>query len=479
MGKVTFIAGIYIIIIMFPRYVRYMNWKTYFLAGLAACLLTAGCGRKGMVAHPSVLPEPVFMLEKEGTFTLPRNPKICVANVGQNSATVRLILKSLRQAHTYPRLVSTSQDSDIELWLNDTVNSELGDEGYLLEVRSGGIRLSANTETGLLYGYQTLLQLLPADVTEVAYGSMVLTERTILDYPRFGWRGLLVNASGQPPRIKDLKRVVDVMAAYKLNRLCMDGGQWNADTTVWMADSLRGYSRAETEELASYAACHGVQVLWDSLPPVAEELRTGLEAARAGQRVVLAPADYWSFDHYQADPRYQPAASEGVITLAQAYSFDPLPLGTNSHVAANVDGGQCRVATDCIGDLSELEYMLLPRILAVGECLWSPAVKRDWGHFRRKVEEEKERLDHRGYRYCEGSFTPKFTVRRVNESVVNVAIGTEVPNTYIFYTTDRSTPTRESAVYLGPFNLERGTHIKLLPVYKGVERDSVYEFIIK
>ena len=49
----------------------------------------------------------------------------------------------------------------------------------------------------------------------------------------------------------------------------------------------------------------------------------------------------------------------------------------------------------------------------------------------------------------------------------------------IFYTTDGSTPTRESAVYIGPVNLQRGTHIKLLPVYKGVDRDSVYEFVIK
>ena len=54
-----------------------------------------------------------------------------------------------------------------------------------------------------------------------------------------------------------------------------------------------------------------------------------------------------------------------------------------------------------------------------------------------------------------------------------------MPNTYIFYTTDNSTPTRESTVYIGPVNMTRGTHIKILPVYKGEVRDSVYEFVIK
>ena len=62
---------------------------------------------------------------------------------------------------------------------------------------------------------------------------------------------------------------------------------------------------------------------------------------------------------------------------------------------------------------------------------------------------------------------------------MNIAIATEVPSTYIFYTTDMSTPTRRSAIYIGPINLASGTHIKLLPVYKGIERDSVYEFVIK
>ena len=130
-------------------------------------------------------------------------------------------------------------------------------------------------------------------------------------------------------------------------------------------------------------------------------------------------------------------------------------------------------------DLGQTEYMLLPRLLAVAENLWTPGDKRSWKSFRKRVESQKERLSARGYGYCEGSFTPLFRATRVDDRTMNIAIETEVPNTYIFYTTDMSTPTRESNIYLGPINLARGTHIKILPVYKDIERDSVYEFIIK
>ena len=447
---------------------------------LLALLALAGCGRKATVVHPTVVPEPVFMVEKEGSFTLGATPRISVVNVGQNSATVKFVMNTLRHARMHPKLVSSSEDTDIKLVIYDTANTELGDEGYLVEVRSGGIRLSANTETGLFYASQTFMQLLPTDVTATSYSSVVLPECTILDYPRFGWRGMHLDLSDGALSVKTLRRVVDMMATYKLNQLCVTGGVWSDDTLSWKIDTLTVYERADIDALSEYASECGVRLLWDSSSYIeADDLRMGLDSARAGLQVVMSPVEVWSLDRYQADPRYQPKAAEGLSTLGNVYDFEPVPVGTNSHVAVNIKGGQCRMHTAYVTDQQQVEYMLLPRLLAVSEVLWSPRDKKDWKRFRRKVEREKERFAAKRYSYCEGSFTPRFTVHRVDDHTVNVVIGTEVPNTYIFYTTDMSVPTRESAIYLGPVNLERGTHIKLLSVYKDVERDSVYEFVIK
>lgn len=621
-----------------------------------AALLATGCGRKAVVREPNVVPEPVFMVQKEGSFTLHGNPKLSVARLGQNSATVKYIMKSLRHARLRPKLVPMSSNSDIELVLYDTVNPELGDEGYLLEVRSSGITLSANTERGIFYAYQTLVQMLPNDVTNTVYSSITLPECTILDYPRFEWRGVHLDVSRHFFPVKFIKKYLDVMANYKMNRfhfhltddhgwrlpserypLLNTVGSWRVDRDgqPWgKADPPRDgerttyggfYSREELEEIIEYAAERGIEVIpevempghcaallaaypqlscngqgshvaigpcwpspvlcagndsslaminhildevcdifpsryihiggdeafkdawrqcprcqqrirqehladeeqlqswfiaqvqkhlaqrgktiigWDEIMGLKEGswgmeavvnsrnemlgddavvmswrgLKPGMEAAREGRKVIMCPTEFCYLDYYQADARYQPDAIGGMITLRKAYEFNPAPLGTNLHVEANILGGQCNLWTEFINTPQHAEYMLLPRMLAISEALWSPAAKKDWNRFRRKVEEQKERLRVKGYNYCEGSFTPQFTARRVDDNTMNIAISTEVPNTYIFYTTDLSTPTRESAIYLGPVNLIRGTHIKLLPVYKDIERDSVYEFVIK
>lgn len=624
---------------------------------LVVLILATGCGRSVTVGDVSVVPEPVFCVQKEGTFTLRGNPRLSVQGFGQNSPTAKYIMKSLRSAHMHPSLVPTSSEADISLVLNDTVNSEIGTEGYLLEVRNGGIRISANSETGLLYGYQTLVQLLPADVLKTTYRSITMPECTILDYPRFAWRGVMLDVSRHFFNVKHVKKVLDVMATYKMNKLhwhltddhgwrlpsekypqLNTVGSWRVDRddVAWgKAEPAREgeratyggyYSKEEIADVISYAADRGIEVIpevelpghvsavlaampqlacddypyevaigpywppkailcagndstltvlydlldevcdlfpskyihiggdeawkdnweacakcqrriraehldgeeqlqswlvgkvqqhlaergktiigWDEIMGLKKEgwsmdngvsetnpfvtddavvlswrgYEPGLAAARGGHPVIMCPTEYCYLDYYQADPRYQPASIGGLVTLSKAYGFDPVPEGTPAAVARNVIGGQCNLWAEYINTPQHAEYMLLPRMLATAECLWTPRDNKDWNRFRRKVEVQKDRLHAKGYNYCEGSFTPHFTARRVDDNTMNISISTEVPNTYIFYTTDLSTPTRESLIYIGPINLERGTHIKILPVYKDIERDSVYEFLIK
>lgn len=609
---------------------------------LVAALLVAGCGRRAQVTELSIVPEPLFTLQKEGSYTINGSPKISVSGVGQNSETVKYILKSLRQGRLRPRLVSSSDVSDIDLVINDTVNTEIGDEGYLLEVRPTGIRLSANTEVGLFYAYQTLIQILPADVSKTVYSSITIPECTILDAPRYSWRGVHLDVCRHFFPVKFIKHYLDVMAAYKMNKFhfhLTDDHGWRLPSEAyprlntvgsWRVDrdnepwgkatppregeraTYGGfYTREELMDIVEYAAVRGIEVIpevempghssailaaypelacddypyevaigpywppkailcagndsslalmyavldevcdifpskyihiggdeavkdnWEQCPRCQRRIRQehladeeqlqgwfmakieehlhqrgrtaigwdevsenglwskddivlswrgqkpGIDAAREGFKVIMCPTDYCYFDYYQADPRYQPASIGGLVTLKKAYEFEPAPAGLNSHVEANIMGGQCNLWTEYINTPSHAEYMLLPRMLATSECLWSQHDQKDWNRFRRKVESQKDRLAAKGYNYCEGNFTPQFTARRVDDHTMNIAITTEVPNTYIFYTTDMSTPTRASSIYLGPINLERGTHIKILPVYQDIERDSVYEFVIK
>ena len=456
-----------------------MDKRGYILLLAIGCWLLAGCGRTATVEEVSIVPEPLFVVEKEGSFTLHNTVRVSVSGIGQNTASVRYILQSMRKMHMRPRMVATTESSDMRLLIEERENPEMGTEGYMIEVRPGGVTLRANSEEGLFYAYQSLVQMLPADMEERVYGSVVLPECTVLDRPRMGWRGVELDAGHVAFSPREVRRWIEVMAMYKMNRLVVRSEEdWLSDEE---RESLVEYGMERNVKLVEVGCDSGYTAVADGeeMPLVCANLKEGMDSARAGRRVAMSPEEYCDLATYPADARYQGVAAEGMTTLAKAYQFDPAPIGTNQHVEANICGGLCRLSTSRLSSTAEAEYMLLPRMLAIAEALWSQRDSKNWMRFRRRVESEKDRLEAKGYSYCEGSFTPMFTARKVDDRTMSIAIETEVPNTYIFYTTDGTTPTRQSNIYLGPFDLERGTHLKILPVYKNIERDSVYEYIIR
>jgi len=79
----------------------------------------------------------------------------------------------------------------------------------------------ARTPAGLFYGVQTLRQLLPAAVEYSAAfpRPMRLPAARVVDAPRFAWRGAMLDVARHFIEAAEVKRFVDLMALYKLNRL--------------------------------------------------------------------------------------------------------------------------------------------------------------------------------------------------------------------------------------------------------------------
>lgn len=196
--------------------------------------------------------------------------------------------------------------------------------------------------------------------------------------------------------------------------------------------------------------------------------------------VVATSEEYCSFDCYQADSMYQPMAKPQMLPLAKVYEYEPFPVSVSDENCAMALGGQCNLWTEYISTNDQLEYMLFPRMCAFAEVLWSPKESRDWESFRSRVEVAKRYLIARGYKVCSGSFKPEVNVERAQTDANSrvVTIETETANTYVFYTLDGSTPTQSSHVYLAPFTVPKGTVLKTLSVYGGMERNRVYEYII-
>ena len=179
--------------------------------------------RRGVAQEINVLPQPVSLHQQAGVFIL--NPQVVII-YQKDKPELRDIALSLQQRIARPTGMQLSlrysKDNKtaryIWLKLNDRADSRLGKEGYTLNVTNQEVSLSANEPAGLFYGMQTLMQLLPADIeskTVVKDFKWSLPCVTILDYPRFGWRGLMLDVSRHFFPKEEVKQYIDQMAKYK------------------------------------------------------------------------------------------------------------------------------------------------------------------------------------------------------------------------------------------------------------------------
>jgi hexosaminidase len=160
--------------------------------------------------------------------------------------------------------------ADIRLTL-DGADPSLGSEGYRLEVRGDGITIRATTAAGVFYGVQTLRQLLPAEVeyTAAYRRPWVVPAIEIRDAPSFSWRGAMLDVARHFRSVEEVKRFIDLMVPYKLNRLHLhlsDDQGWRLDIPGWPDLARIGgstevgggpggyYSMEEYAELVAYAA---------------------------------------------------------------------------------------------------------------------------------------------------------------------------------------------------------------------------------
>lgn len=612
-----------------------------------ALALLCSCGRKTEIHDYSIVPEPAFMVMKNGSYTWSNSTSICFPGLEQNNTTVRYVMNSLRQMHLRPTLSGNAESDCIRFTLNDTSNSELGDEGYLIEVRSDGIFVSANTETGLFYGYQTLVQMLPEDVFMHRYSKITLPSCTILDNPRFEWRGSHLDVSRHFFSVKDVKRHLDLMAAYKLNKFhwhltddhgwriesdryprLNDIGSWRVDRSgEWdnakpaAADEKPTYggyyTKDEIREIVAYAAerhievipeieipghcsevlaaypqlgcanddttyqvqvgpywpprailCAGndsvMQFLYDVLDEIvplfpssyihiggdeaykenwhrcpncqarmkqlgltsveplqawmidqvgrhlAQQGKTiigwdeiidggasqtavvmawqnvgrGMEAARRGYRVIMTPTEHCYLNFYQGEAEYQPVAFPAQIPLHQAYRFDPVPLELNSRWASNVMGGQCNLWTEYIESYERAEYMLLPRLCAIAECLWSQREQKDWPRFRAKLVRQEARLRCQEYNVGESSFKPVVVYEKTAQNDYTVTIDWEREGTDVYYAVVPREHVGDTMwkpdmiLYTKPFTVQQGSVLMAQCHYQGNPKEKVYEYHI-
>lgn len=126
----------------------------------------------------------------------------------------------------------------------------------------------------------------------------------------------------------------------------------------------------------------------------------GIEAARAGNPVIMVPKWYCYFDYSQtSDPeRLEPLCVNRYVSVRQVYRLEPCDR-LNLHDARNVIGVQCNLWTEYITDMHHAEYMLLPRIAALAEVGWA-CDRKDYRGFTSRIEALRTIYEAEGYHYA-------------------------------------------------------------------------------
>ena len=170
------------------------------------------------------------------------------------------------------------------------LDKELAPEEYFIDITKKGVKIQASTVAGFRNASQTIGQMLPAAYygkAKAAGENWVLPCATIKDKPRFAYRGMHLDVARHFFDVNEVKRYLDVMAAYKLNRfhwhLTEDQG-WRieikkypklTEVGAWRDSTMIGknwnefdhtryggfYTQEEIKDVVAYAADLGITVI--------------------------------------------------------------------------------------------------------------------------------------------------------------------------------------------------------------------------
>ena len=334
--------------------------------------------------EPTIIPRPTEMKMNEGTFTLPQNLTIfvekgCGAEVKNMAKEFAQLLKFTTNVKKV-KVTSRSKRAHIIFGLNNKLETE----AYDLHVSSSQIFIRAAQPAGFFYALQTLKQMMPAEVMAEKMGQGVKDIKIpavyINDKPRFGWRGFMLDEGRHFFGKEEVKRVLDIMATYKMNRFhwhltedqgwrfevpkypkLTEIGAWrNSKVLGWAETKPDGqryggfYTKKDIQEIVEYAKARYIEIM----PEV--DIPGHSQAAVASYPQELAcdpqnPHEVWLWQGVSADvinvanPAAVQFAKDVVDELIELFPFGYIHLG----------GDECPTSkwernTDCQNLLKQL-----------------------------------------------------------------------------------------------------------------------------
>lgn len=165
----------------------------------------------------NIIPAPMSLTQHDGQFKL--NKKTTFGATTTEAKTIAEFFASKMKAATGYN-IQVADKGDITLAIDESL--DVNEEGYTLDVTPSNVTVKAKTPQGLFYGMQSFMQLLPAEIesAEKVEGiAWAAPSASIKDEPRFGYRGMMIDPCRHFMPVEDIKKQIDVLALFKINRL--------------------------------------------------------------------------------------------------------------------------------------------------------------------------------------------------------------------------------------------------------------------
>ncbi|RNL51326.1 beta-N-acetylhexosaminidase [Pedobacter jejuensis] len=218
----------------------------------------------------AIIPEPVSLMKKTGTFILPENISILAPKNEDLKQAIAFLSDRIEKATgKFVSSVTNANHPTIKFILNTQNDAQLGLEGYKLNVNPTQIVITANKPAGIFWGVQSLIQLFPADIESKEVVQNVkwkLPCVDVVDYPKLGWRGLMFDVARHFFTKQEVKQFIDDMVRYKFNLLHLH----LTDDEGWRIE-IKGLPKLT--EVGAWSV-KKTGTFGDFIPPTADEPRT-------------------------------------------------------------------------------------------------------------------------------------------------------------------------------------------------------------
>jgi hexosaminidase len=220
-----------------------------------------------------LMPWPQKIEMKSGTFTLDKNFKVNIKGQPDTrifEAATHFLRRLDGRTGLFLEQGFVTKENEFptaSLQINCAKAGKTGlyeDESYQLEIQSTGITINATSDLGAIHALETVLQLLQNNESSF-YFPMV----SITDFPRFTWRGLMIDAARHFQPVDVIKRNLDAMAAVKMNVFhwhLVDDQGWRIEMKkhprfTELASDGDYYTQEEIKDIVKYADQRGIMVI--------------------------------------------------------------------------------------------------------------------------------------------------------------------------------------------------------------------------